>query len=47
MNLALNGLESDLRRSLPIRRGNVQTKVHVIRFADDFVRHEACVVHGV
>jgi RNA-directed DNA polymerase len=37
MNLALNGLESDLKRSLPIRQGNVQTKVHVIRFADDFV----------
>jgi len=37
MNLALNGLESDLKKALPFRRGNVQTKVHVVRFADDFV----------
>lgn len=37
MNLALNGLESYLKEALPVRRGNVQTKVHVIRFADDFV----------
>jgi len=37
MNLALNGLESYLKGALPRRQGNVQTKVHVIKFADDFV----------
>jgi RNA-directed DNA polymerase len=37
MNLALNGLASHLRGALPRRQGNVQTKVHVIKFADDFV----------
>lgn len=37
MTLALHGLASDLKKALPIRQGNVQTKVHVITFADDFV----------
>lgn len=37
MNLALNGLERYLKEVLPNRRGSVQTKVHTIRFADDFV----------
>jgi RNA-directed DNA polymerase len=46
MNLALNGLERHIKDAFPKTQGGTRTKVHVIRFADDFVRHEACIVHG-
>jgi hypothetical protein len=46
MNLALNGLERHIKDAFPKSQGGVRMKVHTIRFADDFVRHEACVVHG-
>jgi RNA-directed DNA polymerase len=39
-NLALDGLERQLRKSFP------KAKVNLVRFADDFVRHEARYVHG-
>ena len=39
-NLTLDGLETKLRKKFP------QAKVNLVRFADDFVRHEARYVHG-
>jgi RNA-directed DNA polymerase len=41
MNVALHGLEQDLRQAYPQYR-----QPAVIRFADDVVRHEARYVHG-
>jgi RNA-directed DNA polymerase len=46
MNLALNGLERHIKDAFPKTQGGVRMKVHTIRFADDFVRHEARIVHG-
>jgi RNA-directed DNA polymerase len=40
-NLALDGLEHHLKR-LKVRGG----KINVVRYADDFVRHEAQIEHG-
>ena len=37
MNLALNGLERQIKAAFPTFQGDTRTKVHVIRFADDFV----------
>jgi RNA-directed DNA polymerase len=37
MNLALNGLERYLKDAVAKSQGGIQTKVHVIRFADDFI----------
>lgn len=37
MNLALNGLERHIKHAFPAFQGGVRTKVHVIRFADDFI----------
>jgi RNA-directed DNA polymerase len=37
MNLALNGLERYIQDAVPTSQGGIQTKVHVIRFADDFI----------
>jgi RNA-directed DNA polymerase len=37
MNLALNGLERHIKGAFPTFQGHTRTKVHVIRFADDFV----------
>jgi RNA-directed DNA polymerase len=37
MNLALNGLERHIKNAFPTAQGGVRTKVHTIRFADDFV----------
>jgi hypothetical protein len=34
MNLALNGLERYLKEAVAKSQGGIQTKVHVIRFAD-------------
>ena len=42
-NLTLDGLEALLRQRFPRHRGH---KVNLVRFADDFVRHEARYVHG-
>jgi RNA-directed DNA polymerase len=41
-NLTLDGLEQHLARNIPkITTEGRYSKVHLIRFADDFVRHEA------
>jgi RNA-directed DNA polymerase len=37
MNLALNGLERHIKGAFPTFQGHTRTKVHVIRFADDFI----------
>jgi RNA-directed DNA polymerase len=37
MNLALNGLERHITQAFPTFQGHTRTKVHVIRFADDFI----------
>jgi RNA-directed DNA polymerase len=37
MNLALNGLERHIKGAFPTFQGHTRTKVHVIRFSDDFV----------
>jgi RNA-directed DNA polymerase len=37
MNLALNGLERHIKNAIPTSQGGVRTKVHTIRFADDFI----------
>jgi len=37
MNLTLNGLEQHIKGAFPRYQGNQRTKVHVIRFADDFI----------
>jgi RNA-directed DNA polymerase len=37
MNLALTGLERDIKSAFPTYQGAHRTKVHVIRFADDFL----------
>ena len=37
MNLALNGLERHIKGAFPAFQGAHRTKVHVIRFADDFI----------
>jgi RNA-directed DNA polymerase len=37
MNLALNGLERHIKSAFPASQGGVRTKVHVIKFADDFI----------
>jgi RNA-directed DNA polymerase len=37
MNLALNGLERHIKDAFPTFQGRTRTKVHVIRFADDFI----------
>ena len=41
-----NGLERHIKDAFPTFQGRTRTKVHVIRFEDDFARHEACIVHG-
>ena len=46
MNLALTGLERYIKGAFLTYQGKHRTEVHVIRFADDLVRHEACTVHG-
>jgi RNA-directed DNA polymerase len=48
MNLTLNGLERDLSHFLQTlkRKDREAAKVHLVRFADDFVRHEAQIEHG-
>ena len=45
-NLTLTGLETLLRTHFPQSRVKSTTKVNTIRFADDFVRHEARTEHG-
>ena len=37
MNLTLNGLERHIKEAFPRFQGSQRTKVHVIRFADDFI----------
>ena len=37
MNLALTGLERHVKSAFPAYQGTQRTKVHVIRFADDFI----------
>jgi RNA-directed DNA polymerase len=37
MNLALNGLERYIKDAFPKTQGGTRTKIHVIRFADDFI----------
>ena len=37
MNLALNGLERHIKGAFPTWQGHTRTKVHVIRFSDDFI----------
>jgi RNA-directed DNA polymerase len=37
MNLTLNGLERHIKGAFPRFQGRQRTKVHVIRFADDFI----------
>jgi RNA-directed DNA polymerase len=37
MNLALNGLERHIKEAFPTFQGHTRTKVHGIRFADDFI----------
>jgi RNA-directed DNA polymerase len=44
-NMALDGLEAVIANQ-PHRGTKRQAKLHLIRFADDFVRHEARYVHG-
>ncbi len=41
-NMTLDGMEAIINQAVPKR-----SKVHYIRYADDFVRHEARYVHGV
>jgi RNA-directed DNA polymerase len=45
MNMTLDGLEKVLKEHFPKRYPD-NPKVHIIRYADDFVRHEARYVHG-
>ena len=45
-NLALDGLERLLRAHFPKREAGRNAKVNLIRYADDFVRHEAYAGHG-
>ena len=46
-NMTLDGLEKRLQEPFPktTTRGK-KAKVNLVRFADDFVRHEARYVHG-
>jgi RNA-directed DNA polymerase len=44
-NLALDGLEAAVIGHFP-RHLRRQRQIHLVRFADDFVRHEARYVHG-
>jgi RNA-directed DNA polymerase len=37
MNLALNGLERHIKSAFPASQGGIRTKIHVMRFADDFI----------
>jgi RNA-directed DNA polymerase len=37
MNLALNGLERHIKQAFPRYQGHIRTKIHTIRFADDFI----------
>lgn len=37
MNLALNGLKWHIKQAFPRYQGHTRTKVHAIRFADDFI----------
>ena len=37
MNLALNGLERQIPDAFPKSQGGTRTKIHAIRFADDFI----------
>ncbi len=37
MNMALDGLEAELRSKFPIKRGTRKNKVHYVRYADDFI----------
>jgi len=45
-NMALDGLEKRLREASPKKQDGTSGLVHLIRYADDFVRHEARYVHG-
>ena len=40
-NLALNGLEHELHTTFARSKLRRNAKVHLVRYADDFVRHEA------
>ncbi len=49
-NMVLDGLEELLKQNFKVKRvKGVRTnpKVQMVRFADDFVRHEARFMHGV
>jgi RNA-directed DNA polymerase len=46
LNVALHGMEQALGTSYN-SRGVTRGTYAVVRYADDFVRHEACIVHGV
>lgn len=46
MNLTLDGLERLLRDRFPKPHTGYNAKVNLIRYADDFVRHEARYEHG-
>ena len=37
MNLALNGMERHIKAAFPKAQGGIRTKIHVIKFADDFI----------
>lgn len=41
-NLALDGLEKRLAEHFPKRRGPIRTKVHLVRYADDFIITSGC-----
>jgi len=46
LRLYLDGLETKLRKRYPKGSCANPPKVNLVRFADDFVRHEARYVHG-
>jgi RNA-directed DNA polymerase len=45
-NLTLDGLEWDLKERFPKPKSGYNAKVNLVRYADDFVRHEARIEHG-
>jgi RNA-directed DNA polymerase len=44
-NMALDGLEQRLRDIFPHDYAHLQARIHFVRYADDFVRHEARIGH--
>jgi hypothetical protein len=44
--MALDGLEQHLRDIFPHDYAHQQALINLVRYADDFVRHEAQIEHG-